>query len=38
MGDLNISSAGPLSVKKIEGQTARWIQLLQEYNFTSERR
>jgi hypothetical protein len=27
-----------LSFKNLEGQTARWIQRLQEYNFTSEHR
>jgi hypothetical protein len=27
-----------MSFKNIEGQTAHWIQLLQEYNFTSEHR
>jgi hypothetical protein len=26
-----------LSVKKLEEQTARWIQRFQKYNFTSER-
>jgi hypothetical protein len=26
----------PMSFKNLEGQTARWIQRLQEYNFTSE--
>jgi hypothetical protein len=27
-----------LSFKNLEGQTARWVQRLQEYNFASERR
>jgi hypothetical protein len=27
-----------MSFKNLEGQTARWIQRLQEYNFTSEHR
>jgi hypothetical protein len=27
-----------ISFKNLEGQTARWIQRLQEYNFTSEHR
>jgi hypothetical protein len=27
-----------MSIKNLEGQTARWIQRLQEYKFTSEHR
>jgi hypothetical protein len=27
-----------LSFRNLEGQTARWVQRLQEYNFTSEHR